>query len=194
MSRIGKLPVQIPSGVQVTVDDKSNTVVVKGKLGELKQKVNPNIKVEVKDGELHVSRPNDDKANRSLHGLYRALINNMVKGVSEGFTIKQEMVGVGYRATSQGQLLDIAVGYSHNILIELPSEIKVEVAQEKRANPIITLTSCDKQLLGQVAAKIRSFRAPEPSSAAPCCSSKTIIPVKAGYSYLVPERTRQTVS
>ncbi len=162
MSRIGKLPVQIPSGVQVTVDDKTNTVSVKGKLGELKQKVNPNIKVEVKDGELKVSRPNDDKANRSLHGLYRALINNMVKGVSEGFTIKQEMVGVGYRATAQGQLLDIAVGYSHNILIELPSEIKVEVAQEKRANPIITLTSCDKQLLGQVAAKIRSFRAPEP--------------------------------
>lgn len=162
MSRIGKLPVQIPSGVQVTVDDKTNTVSVKGKLGELKQKVNPNIKVEVKDGELKVSRPNDDKANRSLHGLYRALINNMVKGVSEGFTIKQEMVGVGYRATAQGQLLDIVVGYSHNILIELPSEIKVEVAQEKRANPIITLTSCDKQLLGQVAAKIRSFRAPEP--------------------------------
>ena len=162
MSRIGKLPVQIPSGVQVTVDDKTNTVSVKGKLGELKQKVNPNIKVEVKDGELKVSRPNDDKANRSLHGLYRALINNMVKGVSEGFTIKQEMVGVGYRATAQGQLLDIAVGYSHNILIELPAEIKVEVAQEKRANPIITLTSCDKQLLGQVCAKIRSLRKPEP--------------------------------
>ena len=111
MSRIGKLPVQIPSGVQVTVDDKNNTVVVKGKLGELKQKVNPNIKVEVKDGEIKVSRPNDDKQNRSLHGLYRALINNMVKGVSEGFTLKQEMVGVGFRASSQGQLLDISVGY-----------------------------------------------------------------------------------
>lgn len=162
MSRIGKLPVSIPAGVQVTVDDKNHLVVVKGKLGQLQQKVNPNITVEVKDGEVKVSRPNDSKENRSLHGLYRALIANMVKGVSEGFTVKQEMVGVGYRATSQGQLLDISVGYSHNILIELPEEIKVNVVAEKRSNPIITMTSCDKQLLGQVAAKIRSFRPPEP--------------------------------
>ncbi|MBR4267732.1 MAG: 50S ribosomal protein L6 [Bacteroidales bacterium] len=162
MSRIGKLPIQIPAGVQVTVDDKNHSIVVKGKLGELRQKVNPDIKVEVEENTLKVSRPSDDKMHRSLHGLYRALIANMVKGVSEGFTIKQEMVGVGYRATSQGQLLDISVGYSHNILMELPEEVKVSVVQEKRANPIITLTSCDKQLLGQVAAKIRSFRAPEP--------------------------------
>ncbi len=162
MSRIGKLPVQIPAGVQVTVDDKNHTVVVKGKLGELRQKVNPDIKVEVENNQLKVSRPTDDKAHRSLHGLYRALIANMVKGVSEGFTIKPDMVGVGYRATSQGQLLDISVGYSHNILMELPKEVQVNVVTEKRSNPIITLTSCDKQLLGQVAAKIRSFRAPEP--------------------------------
>ena len=162
MSRSGKLPVQIPAGVQVTVDDKNHEVVVKGKLGELRQKVNPDIKVEVEDNNIKVSRPTDDKQHRSLHGLYRALIANMVKGVSEGFSIKQEMVGVGYRATSQGQLLDISVGYSHNILMELPEEVKVNVVTEKRANPIITLTSCDKQLLGQVAAKIRSFRAPEP--------------------------------
>lgn len=162
MSRIGKLPIQIPDGVQVTVDDKNNQVVVKGKLGELKQKVNPNIKIEIQDAQVKLSRPNDAKENRSLHGLYRALIANMVKGVSEGFTVKQELVGVGYRATSTGQLLDIAVGYSHNILMELPQEVKVEVVNEKRSNPIITLTSCDKQLLGQVAAKIRSFRAPEP--------------------------------
>ncbi len=162
MSRIGKLPVQIPAGVQVTVDDKEHVVVVKGKLGELRQKVNPNIQVKVEDNALKLTRPNDQKENRSLHGLYRALIANMVKGVSEGFTVKQEMVGVGYRATAQGQLLDIAVGYSHNILMELPEEVKVNVVTEKRSNPIITLTSCDKQLLGQVAAKIRSFRAPEP--------------------------------
>ena len=139
MSRIGKLPVQIPAGVQVTVDDKNHTVVVKGKLGELRQKVNPDIKVEVENNQLKVSRPSDDKIHRSLHGLYRALIANMVKGVSEGFTIKQEMVGVGYRATSQGQLLDISVGYSHNILMELPKEVQVNVVTEKRSNPIITL-------------------------------------------------------
>lgn len=162
MSRIGKLPIQIPAGVQVTVDDKTNQVVVKGKLGELAQNVNPAIKVEIEDGQVKVSRPNDERENRSLHGLYRALIANMVKGVSEGFTVKQELVGVGYRASSQGQLLDISVGYSHNILMELPPEVKVEVVTEKRSNAIITLTSCNKQLLGQVAAKIRSFRAPEP--------------------------------
>lgn len=162
MSRIGKLPIQIPAGVQVTVDDKTNQIVVKGKLGELKQNVNPDIKVSIEDGHVKVTRPSDDKTHRSLHGLYRALIANMVQGVSEGFTIQQELIGVGYRASSQGQLLDISVGYSHNILLELPSEIKVEVVTEKRANSIITLKSCDKQLLGQVAAKIRSFRAPEP--------------------------------
>lgn len=160
MSRIGKLPIQIPEGVQVKVDN--NTIVVKGKLGELTQKVNPDINVEVKDGEILVTRPTDQKRHKSMHGLYRALISNMVIGVSEGFTIKQELIGVGYRATSQGQLLDLSIGYSHNILIELPQEVKVEAVTEKRANPIITLTSPDKQLLGQVAAKIRSLRKPEP--------------------------------
>ena len=135
---------------------------MKGKLGELKQKVNPDITIELKDGEIVVARPTDQKRHRSMHGLYRSLIHNMVVGVSEGFTVKQELVGVGYRATASGQLLDLSVGYSHNILIELPSEVKVEAVTDKRANPIITLTSSDKQLLGQVAAKIRSFRAPEP--------------------------------
>jgi len=161
MSRIGKLPINIPSGVQVTID-KGNTVTVKGKLGELTQKVDPDIQVEVVDGQVLVTRPTDQKRHRSIHGLYRSLISNMVVGVSEGFSIKQELVGVGYRATATGQLLDISVGYSHNIVFELPSEIKVEAFTDKRANPIITLTSPDKQLLGQVAAKIRSFRKPEP--------------------------------
>lgn len=161
MSRIGKLPINVPQGVQITVD-KGNVVTVKGKLGELKQKVDPDITVEIKDNILTVNRPSEQKRHRAMHGLYRSLINNMVVGVSDGFTVKLEMVGVGYRATAQAQQLDIAVGYSHNILFEFPKEIKVEAQTEKRANPIITISSYDKQLLGQVTAKIRSYRMPEP--------------------------------
>lgn len=161
MSRIGKLPIDIPEGVQITISD-DNLVTVKGKLGELTQSVNPEIKVEVSDGKINLSRPSDGIQHRSMHGLYRSLINNMVVGVSEGFKIQQELIGVGYKAVANGQMLDLALGYSHNIVLELPDEIKVEAVTERGKNPTITLTSFDKQLLGQVAAKIRSFRKPEP--------------------------------
>jgi large subunit ribosomal protein L6 len=161
MSRIGKLPIEIPAGVTVNVVQ-DNTVVVKGKLGELKQSVNPEIEVAVEGSHIVVKRPTDQKRHRALHGLYRALISNMVIGVSQGYEKKMELVGVGYRAESQGQLLDLVLGYSHHIFLELPNEVKVEAVTDKRSNPIITLKSCDKQLIGQVAAKIRSFRAPEP--------------------------------
>ncbi|MDX9882144.1 MAG: 50S ribosomal protein L6 [Prolixibacteraceae bacterium] len=161
MSRIGKLPINIPAGVTVTVSD-SNLVTVKGPLGTLTQQVNPAISVSVENGVLAVSRPTDQKDHRSMHGLYRALINNMVAGVSKGFETKLELVGVGYRAEVQGQVLDLVLGYSHHTYIALPPEVKVEAVSDKRSNPIVTLKSCDKQLLGQVAAKIRSFRMPEP--------------------------------
>lgn len=161
MSRIGKLPIGLPEGVRVSVSD-DNTVTVKGKLGELTQKVHPDIKIEVSDGELKVIRPSDEKQHRSMHGLYRALLANMVKGVSEGFKITQELVGVGYKAQATGQLLELTLGFSHYIVLELPPEIKVETVTERGKNPIVTMTSHDKQLLGQVAAKIRSFRKPEP--------------------------------
>jgi large subunit ribosomal protein L6 len=161
MSRIGKLPIEIPKGVEIKVD-KDNKVTVKGKLGQLEQKVHPDLKIEINDGKLIVKRPSDSKEHRSMHGLYRSLLNNMVKGVSEGFSVVMELIGVGYKATVQGQLLDMSLGFSHNILFELPPEIKAEVKQEKRSNPVLTLSSYDKQLLGQVAAKIRSFRPPEP--------------------------------
>jgi len=161
MSRIGKLPISIPGGVTVTVS-KDNLVTVKGPQGELKQQVHPEIKIITEGNLLKVERPNDEKAMRSMHGLYRSLLNNMVTGVSTGFTIQQEIVGVGYKAESNGQLLTLSLGYSHDIVFEIPSEVKVEAKTEKRANPIITLKSIDKQLIGQVAAKIRSLRAPEP--------------------------------
>ena len=161
MSRIGKLPIAIPSGVNVSVDN-NNVVTVKGPKGELKQAVNADIKVSIEDGHVHVTRPTDDKEHRALHGLYRALINNMVVGVSQGFKVELELVGVGYRATSNGQLLDLALGYSHAICMQLPSEIKVEAVTDRKSNPIITLETADKQLLGQVCAKIRSLRMPEP--------------------------------
>lgn len=161
MSRIGNLPVAIPSGVTVTVD-KQNLVVVKGPKGELQQQVNPNLLIEINDGNVVVKRPDDSKDNKSMHGLYRSLINNMVVGVSEGYKIEMEFVGVGYRAESKGQMLEMSVGYSHNIFFELPAEIKVEAVTERRSNPRLTLESADKQLIGQVAAKIRSFRLPEP--------------------------------
>lgn len=161
MSRIGKLPIEIPAGVTITVNN-DNTVVVKGKMGELSQKVDADLKVEVKDNVLEVTRPTDQKRHKAMHGLYRSLINNMVVGVSEGYTIQQEFVGVGYKAEAKGQMLEMSIGYSHDIHMLLPKEVKVEAKTERRANPIVTLTSADKQLIGQVAAKIRSLRPPEP--------------------------------
>jgi len=161
MSRIGNLPIEIPQGVTVNIT-KENVVEAKGPMGELSQEVNPDIIVKVDGNIMNVERPTDQKRHKSMHGLYRSLINNMVEGVSKGFEIKQELVGVGYRATSTGQLLELAVGFSHSIYLELPPEVKVEAVTEKRQNPVITLKSADKQLLGQVAAKIRSFRKPEP--------------------------------
>lgn len=162
MSRIGKLPINIPDGVTVTVNS-DNSVVVKGKLGEMTQKVDPDIKITIEeDNTIVLERPTEAKRHKSMHGLYRALINNMVVGVSEGFEIKQVLEGVGYRATSNGQILELALGYSHNIVFQLPEEVKVEAVTEKRSAPVITLKSCDRQLIGQVAAKIRSLRPPEP--------------------------------
>jgi large subunit ribosomal protein L6 len=160
MSRIGKLPIQIPSGVTVT--QKDGVVTVKGPKGELSQAVNPDIKVNVNDGVLTVERPTDERIHRALHGLYRALINNMVTGVSSGYKSQLELVGVGYRASNTGQLLELSLGYTHNIYLELPAEIKIETKSERNKNPLIILESADKQLLGQVCAKIRSFRKPEP--------------------------------
>jgi len=161
MSRIGKLPIPLPDGVKVTIAD-DNLVTVKGKLGELSQQVDPQIEVKMEDGILYVRRHSDEIDPRSKHGLYRALLANMVKGVSTGFKVTQEMVGVGYKAVLTGQMLDISVGYSHNVIFLLPPEIKAEVKIERGKNPLIIMQSYDKQLLGQVAAKIRSFRPPEP--------------------------------
>ena len=162
MSRIGKLPVNLPQGVSVEVGD-GNVVTVKGPLGILTQKVDPDIAIAVEGGEIKVGRPTDQPRHRSLHGLYRALINNMVTGVSAGFTIKQELVGVGYRVEAKGQILEFNLGYSHDIHFMLPPEVKaVTEAVKKGANPVLTLKSHDKQLLGMVAAKVRSLRKPEP--------------------------------
>jgi large subunit ribosomal protein L6 len=161
MSRIGKKPVEVPSGVTITVG-KDNVVSVKGPKGELKQTIDRDIIVEVKDNIVTFSRPTDQIRHRAMHGLYRSLISNMVKGVTEGFKKEMELVGVGYKAANQGNILDLALGYSHNILFEIPKELKIATAQEKGKNPTITLESIDKQLLGQVCAKIRSLRKPEP--------------------------------
>ncbi|MCF6241230.1 MAG: 50S ribosomal protein L6 [Bacteroidales bacterium] len=161
MSRIGKLPIDLPKGVTVNIS-KGNLVTVKGPMGELTQQVDPDIIIKLEDNKIVLERPTEQKRHKSMHGLYRSLLNNMVEGVSKGFEIKQELVGVGYRATSNGQILELALGYSHAIFLEIPKEVKVEAVTEKRANPIITLKSADKQLIGQVAAKIRSFRKPEP--------------------------------
>lgn len=161
MSRIGNAPITIPEGVEINVSN-DNVVTVKGKLGELSESINSSIKVSIENLELSLSRPNDEKQLRSLHGLYRALINNMVVGVSTGYTIEQELVGVGYRAKSQGQKLELSLGFSHPIVFQLPVEVKVTAVTEKGKNPSIKLESFDKQLIGQVAAKIRSFRKPEP--------------------------------
>ena len=161
MSRIGILPVDISAGVSIE-EDKDNLVTVKGPKGELTQQVDKNITVKVEEGKLQVSRSTEQKDHKAKHGLYRSLISNMVKGVSEGYTIKQELVGVGYRAEVKNGVLELALGFSHDILMKMPPEVKVETVTERRSNPVITLTSVDKQLIGQVAAKIRSFRPPEP--------------------------------
>ncbi|MDD2622611.1 MAG: 50S ribosomal protein L6 [Bacteroidales bacterium] len=162
MSRIGNLPITIPSGVSIHVDDKSHEVTIKGPRGELKQIMDPSITLEWENDILHVRRQTEQKRHKALHGLYRSLVANMVKGVSEGFTTIQELVGTGYKAQATNQVLTLSLGYSHNIIFQLPEEIKVETITEKGKNPVIQLTSCDKQLLGQVAAKIRSYRKPEP--------------------------------
>lgn len=160
MSRIGKLPINIPAGVTVTLKD--DVVTVKGPKGELSQYVNPLITVEVADNQIVLTRNSDEKQERAYHGLYRSLINNMVVGVSEGYKKELELVGVGYRASNNGNIIEFALGYTHNIFLQLPSEIKVETKSERNKNPLVILESCDKQLLGQVCSKIRSFRKPEP--------------------------------
>jgi len=160
MSRIGKLPISIPAGVTVTVQD--SVVTVKGPKGTLSQEINPNISIEIEGNTLTVVRPDDEKQNRANHGLYRALIQNMVTGVSEGYKKVLELIGVGYRVSNQGQVLELALGYTHNIFLGLPAEIKVETKTERNQNPLIIMESADKQLIGQVCAKIRSFRQPEP--------------------------------
>ena len=159
MSRIGNNPVAITEGV--TVDIKDNFVTVKGKLGELTQEFS-NVTIKVEEGNVLVTRPSESKEDKAKHGLYRSLLSNMIEGVSKGWTKELELVGVGYRASNQGQKLDLALGFSHNIVLNLAPEVKVETISEKGKNPIVKLTSFDKQLVGQVAAKIRSFRKPEP--------------------------------
>ena len=161
MSRIGKKAVTIPEGVTITVGN-DNIVTVKGKKGELKQTVDRDIKVEVKDGQVSFIRPTDQIRHRALHGLYRSLISNMIKGVTDGYLKKLELIGVGFKASSQGNILDLTLGYSHNIVFEVPKELKVATAQEKGQNPTIFLEGIDHQLIGQVAAKIRGLRKPEP--------------------------------
>ena len=157
MSRIGKAPIEIPAGVTVTVN--GDNVTVKGPKGELSQKVNPDLTVKVEDGHVVLTRPSDDREHRAQHGLYRALIHNMVVGVSQGYRKEMELVGVGYRASSEGQVLELSLGFSHAIFIKLPKEVKVEAKTERNKNPLIILESDDKQLLGQVCAKIRSLQA-----------------------------------
>ncbi|MGI4749339.1 MAG: 50S ribosomal protein L6 [Janthinobacterium lividum] len=161
MSRVGKAPVTLPSGVTISVSD-SNLVTIQGPKGSLAQQVDSDITIEQESGQILVKRPSEQKRHKALHGLYRSLVNNMVIGVTEGYKLEQELVGVGYRATNNGNTLDLVLGYSHHYVFELPKEIKVTTTAEKGKNPTIILESIDKQLLGQVAAKIRSLRTPEP--------------------------------
>ena len=181
MSRIGNAPITVPADVEITISAE-NLVVVKGKLGELEQAIHPEMKVLVNDGVLSLSRPNDNKDMRSLHGLYRSLINNMIEGVTKGYVIEQELVGVGYRAKTQGQRLELSLGYSHPIIIELANEVKVTAVSEKGKNPLIKLESYDKQLIGMVAGKIRSFRKPEPYKGKGILFKGEVIRRKAGKS------------
>jgi large subunit ribosomal protein L6 len=179
MSRIGNAPITIPEGVDINVSNE-NIVTVKGKLGELSESINSSIIIKIDGAELTLSRPNDDKELRSMHGLYRSLINNMVIGVTTGYVIEQELVGVGYRAKSQGQKLELSLGFSHPIIFQLPEQVKVTAATEKGKNPTIKLESFDKQLIGQVAAKIRSFRKPEPYKGKGILFKGEVIRRKAG--------------
>ena len=161
MSRIGKKPVEFPAGVSIVIGT-DNVVTVKGPKGELKQAIDRDIKFEIKDGSIEILRPTDQIRHKAMHGLYRSLVNNMVKGVTEGYVRQLELVGVGFKAASTGNILDLALGYSHNIIFEIPKELKIVTSQEKGQNPIITLEGVDKQLIGQVCAKIRGLRKPEP--------------------------------
>lgn len=161
MSRIGNAPIAIQDGVEVKVS-KGNLVTVKGPKGELQQQVDPDLQISIENGELSLSRPTDQIRHRSMHGLYRSLISNMVEGVTQGFVKELELVGVGYRANNTGQLLELTLGYSHPVYFYIPDEVKLETSMQKGKNPIVRLESTDKQLIGQVAAKIRSFRKPEP--------------------------------
>lgn len=181
MSRVGKKPLPIPAGVSITIGA-DNVIVVKGPKGELKQAVDRDIIISTEAGVLNVGRPTDQIRHRALHGLYRALIGNMVKGVTEGFVKKMELVGVGFKAANTGNVLDLALGYSHNIIFEVPGEVKISTAQEKGKNPEITLESCDNQLLGQVCAKLRSLRKPEPYKGKGVKFSGEVIRKKAGKS------------
>lgn len=181
MSRIGKLPIQLPKGVTVDVSP-NNVVTVKGPLGELKQTVDPGISFEVVESTLNVKRNTEQKRHKAMHGLYRSLIANMVHGVSTGYTVVQELVGVGYKASNVGQLLELTLGYSHNIFLELPPEVKVRTASERGKNPTIFLESIDKQLIGQVAAKIRSLRKPEPYKGKGIKFANEVLRRKAGKS------------
>jgi large subunit ribosomal protein L6 len=179
MSRIGNAPITVPEGVEINISAE-NQVHVKGQLGELKQDVNPLIKIVLEDNTITLTRPNDEKDTRSIHGLYRSLLFNMVFGVSEGYVIEQELVGVGYRAKAQGQNLELSLGYSHPIIFQLPHEVKLTATTEKGKNPLIKLESFDKQLIGQVAAKIRSFRKPEPYKGKGVLFKGEVIRRKAG--------------
>lgn len=179
MSRIGNAPITVPEGVEVNISAE-NQVNVKGKLGELTQEVNPLIKIALENNTITLSRPNDEKETRSLHGLYRSLLFNMIFGVSEGYVVEQELVGVGYRAKAQGQNLELSLGYSHPIIFQLPQEVKLTATTEKGKNPLIKLESFDKQLIGQVAAKIRSFRKPEPYKGKGVLFKGEVIRRKAG--------------
>lgn len=179
MSRIGKQPITIPAGVTVTVG-KDNVITVKGPKGELKESIDRDIKVEVEGNEVKLTRPTDQIRHRAMHGLYRALLNNLVKGVTDGYKKQLELVGVGYKAANTGNTLDLALGYSHNIIFEVPKELKVATVTEKGKNPLITLEGIDKQLLGAVAAKIRSLRKPEPYKGKGVKYSDEVVRRKAG--------------
>lgn len=162
MSRIGKLPISLPKGVTLSFSEADHVVSVKGPKGELKQVIDPDFKVELENGEVVVKRPTDQKRHKAMHGLYRALIANMVEGVSNGYKTQLELIGVGYKASAQGNVLDLSLGYSHSVIVGIPPELKVVATQEKGQNPTITLEGIDKQLIGQVAAKIKSLRSVEP--------------------------------
>jgi large subunit ribosomal protein L6 len=181
MSRIGKMPIEIPAGVKITVSDE-NLATVEGKLGKLTQQISHLLTVEIEGNQLQVGRIDETQEARSKHGLYRSLLANMIKGVSDGFTVVQELVGVGYKASAVGNTLELALGYSHNIFFEMPAEVSVETLTERGKNPTITLKSYDRQLLGQVAAKIRSLRKPEPYKGKAIRFMGEIVKKKAGKS------------